>query len=156
MVDVNIFEKFVKEYFELEGYFLHENINYGNKNNEADLLGIHLTNKPIHVEITEQNYSPEDLEKAIKRKFYNDHINKLYLDKFQKSDVRKVYVIWGYKKVPNWDKQMDIGNKFKIEILSYEDVFKYFDENTHSAISSKNKNKINSLLNMFKHYKKHS
>ena len=69
MVDVNIFEKFVKEYFELDGYFLHENINYGNNNNEADLLGIHLTNKPIHVEITEQNYSPKDLEKAIKRKF---------------------------------------------------------------------------------------
>lgn len=37
MVDVNIFEKLVKEYYELQGFFLKENVIYG-KNNEAQSL----------------------------------------------------------------------------------------------------------------------
>ena len=38
MVEVNVFEKIVKEFFEFDGFFLRENISYG-RNKEIDLLG---------------------------------------------------------------------------------------------------------------------
>ena len=158
MVDINIFEKFVKEYFELKGYFLHENIHYGH-NNEVDLLGIHpKNNEVIHIEITEQNYSANDLEDAIKRKFDNPFIKDLYNEKFYTTDIpKKIFVIWGYKNKRKWIQQQKVGEKHNIEILSYEDIFKFFEENSKNSTSlAKCKNKIHSLINMFDYYKKNT
>jgi len=155
MVDVNIFEKIVSDYFELKGYFLKENVTYGNRRNEADLLGVNLSdNTFIHVEVTEENIPPKNLKDKIKTKFCNEFIEKLYHDNFNSKNVKRIYVIWGYKKTSKWIKQREIGEQHKVEIISYGEIFEFLEEQAEEIPWSICKNKLYSILKMFQNYEK--
>jgi len=151
MVDVNVFEKIVKEFFELKGFFLRENISYG-KNNEIDLLGFNpKTRENIHVEVTETVPSVNGLKDLIKKKFENKYISDKYMKLLGTKKVKRIYVLWWYrKKSSKWQNRSEIEKEYNIKLISFEEIFEFFEAELKDSWGEKNK--IYSVIKMFMHY----
>ncbi len=166
-MSINTFEDLAREYFELQVYFFQSNIRYlyYNNNNrpinaEVDLLGLNpITKDIIHVEVSEDNnpYAKnKDGALRLLRKFYNKGINELYDEYFGTTDVRKVFVVWTYESEGNgrYKKVLQIGQRHKIEIISHETVFKFFNEKFDEIELSKGfrESKDKTLYSLFLDY----
>ena len=154
MVDVNVFEKIVKEFFEFDGFFLRENISYG-RNNEIDLLGFNpKTKENIHVEVTETVPSINDLKYLIEKKFENNYISDKYIELLGTKKVKRIYVLWWYrKKSSKWQNRSEIEKKYDIKLISFEEIFEFFEAKLKDSWGEKNK--IYSVIKMFMHYNKY-
>lgn len=155
MVDVNVFEKIVKEYFEFQGYFLRENISYG-RNNEIDLLGFNpINNEQIHVEVTERVLSENEIKALIEKKFNNKYIPNEYQRFLGSKNVKRIYVLWWYRKgSKKWHNRKVIEDKHNIKLISFEEIFEFFEDKLKD--SWEEKNKVYSAIKMFMHYQQYT
>ena len=152
MVNVNIFEQLVKEYYENEGFFLKENYSYG-KGREADLLGINVKGLCIHIEVTERMFSSYDFKTQIEKKFYNNDIKKCYIDVFGSTKVKRVYVVWWVKNSAQlYTLRKTIKCRRKIKIISFQDILKRVSENARKQSWLFTKNKLSSIFKMYYTY----
>lgn len=68
------YEDLVKEYLELEGYFVKQNVRYGKKNQELDILAVKIKPREILLAEVSANYPRKEILDKIKSKLLSEEL----------------------------------------------------------------------------------
>lgn len=88
------YEDLVKEYLELEGYFVKQNVRYGEKNHELDILAVKLHPREILLAEVSANYPTKVKVDKIKSKLLNEELSKSIENEVGKGDFKRMLFYW--------------------------------------------------------------